>query len=238
MTNKAQGPSAPDRMQARQSDEDLEKMLIQPFDVPKMKEKTSDLESNSVQFLIHEYNGLADLWKYTDARFESSINIYLAVSALFISLIMFLSQNSLSGGLFPEIFAFASMSLGGIGVIFTIRLIDNYRRKTTYKQKRNKIRRFFADKAPTLYFLHSSSDENEQDTKDVKTLRMIVAVIHLWSAVLVGVALYTIMWRMIPSSPVVTTLLMSSSIAMILFVYLTIRTQRHTKNLIVSDPGK
>lgn len=190
-------------------------------------ENSSIPENEGVEFLINEYNSLTDLWKHTDSRLESGVNLYLAASAVVVSAIVFFSERITDTYLFFSITAFATAGLAIAGIILSERLLATSFNKAEYIYARDLIRRYFAARTPKIgsYLYFFQEKRSKQLTRIPQT---ILFILHLWSSFLVWLSVSIVLWLI--SSSLSSTVIFTTStvISVALFIYLVLNTRKKT----------
>jgi hypothetical protein len=215
----------------------LETLLSQPL-ADQHAATNKDKIDVGIQFLLTEYNSLTDLWKHTDSRFESGLNIYLAASALIASAIVFFSQRVTDINIFLGITIFIAIALAVAGKILSDRLLVNSFNKAEYIYARDLIRRFFADQSPDitpyLYFLRDKIPESAaREGNKISQLRApktILSVIYLWVSFLLGLIVSITTWLIDPSYPFIITIIPGIITTIALFAYFTLNKRKKIRN--------
>ncbi len=178
-------------------------------------------------FMITEYVSITDLWKHTDGRMESGVNIYLTTNTLVISAMAFFSQSISDINLFLFITALVAIALATTGRILCGRLLGTAFNKAEYLYARDLIRRYFANRYPSiesfLYFLRSSNNSIVGDPHETnvnpRVPYTIIATINLWVSILFGYTITALLYVIFPNQEVSIMSIMGLSSSLLLLIY-------------------
>lgn len=212
---------------------DLEALLSQPFrsETNTSDPNNDDLKEVGVQFLLAEFSNLTDLWKHTDSRLESGLNIYLTTNALLISAIAFFSQRVTDTTSFLIIIVFIAVALSVTGIILSTRLLSTAFIKTEYMHARNMIRRYFAERAPDIipYLYFANKTGMATINKKILLFRTpgtIYTALHLWSSFLTSASISVLILLLYTQIQAVILIFICLSLTILFFVLLTLN-KRH-----------
>jgi len=187
-----------------------------------------------IQFLLSEYNTLGELWKQTDARVESSTNLYLTTNTLLISATAFFSQQIKNTNLLLAISGCVAFALFIAGLLLSDRILRAFLYKKRYLYGRNLIRGFFAEHSPSIapYLSLPLADVNDPASSPLtipsklRPFSRALAALNLWSSVLLGVALSIMVWPYSSHISRYFIIPIGSLVAILSFVLLTLRDYR------------
>lgn len=111
--------------------------------IPASYDETSD------QFMLAEYNRLQQLWQITDARTESTINLYLTLNGVALSGVV-ISAQGVSLSLFWVLTALLGVVITVSTQIMLRRVVGTQYTKKEYIHGLNLVRMYFLNKNPNL----------------------------------------------------------------------------------------
>ncbi len=145
-------------------------------------------EQDAKKFLLAEFQHIGELWRHTDSRLESGLNLYVAASTLVVSGLAYISQN-VNPLVFLVAFILVGVSLLAGGIVLGIRVTGTARVKAEYMHALNRIRAYFVENHPQLEYylvLPSANKDNlkQQQDKHNKQVSNLLFVIHTWNSFL------------------------------------------------------
>jgi hypothetical protein len=162
---------------------------------------TAKSVSASADFMLAEYTHLSELWRHTDSRTETAVNLYLTTAAVLIPGALLVKQS------FSDLRLFLWASIA-VSVVFTVlgafvsrRISRSHEIKGEYILALNLIRKYFADQdpslAPYLSFPVAGTRQEElkrQESGRTISLRSFVAAVFLANCLLIGFVSGTTAW--------------------------------------------
>lgn len=162
-------------------------------------------DTTDTQFLLAEFGTLVDLWKHTDARFESGMGIYLTGSAIMVSALAFFSQSITNIYLFLSIASGMAIGMAIVGIFLARRMVAASIVKSEYIYAMNLIRLYFVEKRPEIrpYLVlpvgelpHTPIHDKRSSMRPLLSYSFI-AVIHLGVSLLLGFGIGVIGWLLV-----------------------------------------
>lgn len=155
----------------------------------------------TTQFLLAEFNELAEAWRHTDARIDSAINIYLSVVASTFPALGLLYQAFQSIQLFILVSVPMLIILFVFGFMFMQRVTSTDITKAEYILGMQTIRRYFVDQdaeiSSYLILPVASPSKNKQELDNQKHpyfhKQLIFAVI-IFNSILIGTIIGSLIW--------------------------------------------
>ena len=111
--------------------------------------QTASIERGE-EFLLSEFQQVNDLWRHTDSRLESGLNIYLTATAIVIPGLVYIFQNINDFSAFLKIYSLIAIGLLVGGLVLDRRISGTARVKAEYIHALNRIRGYFKERYPQI----------------------------------------------------------------------------------------